>query len=237
MLQSHSSSLKANSRLLRSGGWPNELRQNGHNGTVGRAVGRVGQRLENQRIPDLDWIERTGRRVIIAFGADVRTKESYGLLASSWPGILGAAEPWSASWNGTLQRCCKPSPGDCSHFDRRRAAACSRAEKVCSALSACSTVALTPPPWGGSSGTACTDHEDRLTTDWLQRHGIPVSVEIAGAEAGNPFAQLGSSRTLRTLSCIHVVSQSMQFVPPLKGSQTDKPQQLPTYPFVNRTKA
>jgi predicted P-loop ATPase len=31
-----------------------------------------------------------------------------------------------------------------------------------------------------SAGTEWTDHEDRLTADWLQHHGIYVSVEIAG---------------------------------------------------------
>jgi len=43
------------------------------------------------------------------------------------------------------------------------------------------TVALKPPPWPAGSGqTDWTDHEDRLTADWLQHQGIYVSVEIAG---------------------------------------------------------
>jgi len=43
------------------------------------------------------------------------------------------------------------------------------------------TVALKQPPWGGgSAGAEWTDHEDRLTADWLQHNGIYVSVEIAG---------------------------------------------------------
>jgi predicted P-loop ATPase len=41
------------------------------------------------------------------------------------------------------------------------------------------SVMLTPPPWGGLLGRQWTDHEDRLTAEWLQRHGILVSVEIA----------------------------------------------------------
>jgi predicted P-loop ATPase len=41
-------------------------------------------------------------------------------------------------------------------------------------------VMLGPPPWGGVSGRQWTDHEDRLTAEWLQRHGILVSVDIAG---------------------------------------------------------
>ena len=43
------------------------------------------------------------------------------------------------------------------------------------------TVALKAPPWNGAVSIAeWTDHEDRLTADWLQHAGIIVSVEIAG---------------------------------------------------------
>jgi predicted P-loop ATPase len=44
------------------------------------------------------------------------------------------------------------------------------------------TVALRSPPWKqtGSDGSEWTDHEDRLTADWLQHHEILVSVEVAG---------------------------------------------------------
>jgi predicted P-loop ATPase len=43
------------------------------------------------------------------------------------------------------------------------------------------TVARTLPPWkSGSPGSEWSDHEDRLTTDWLQHQGILVSVEITG---------------------------------------------------------
>jgi hypothetical protein len=45
---------------------------------------------------------------------------------------------------------------------------------------ACNSVMLGPPPWSGGSGQQWTDHEDRLTAEWLQRHGILVSVDIAG---------------------------------------------------------
>jgi predicted P-loop ATPase len=41
---------------------------------------------------------------------------------------------------------------------------------------------LKPAPWGGSAGKEWTDHEDRLTADWLQHHRILVPVKIA-AEA------------------------------------------------------
>jgi predicted P-loop ATPase len=42
-------------------------------------------------------------------------------------------------------------------------------------------VALKPPPWpGGRAGGDWTDHEDRLTADWMQHHDIYVSVDVAG---------------------------------------------------------
>lgn len=43
------------------------------------------------------------------------------------------------------------------------------------------TVALKPAPWPtAKTGESWTDHEDRLTADWLQHAGIIVPVEIAG---------------------------------------------------------
>ena len=43
------------------------------------------------------------------------------------------------------------------------------------------TVALKPAPWDGAvTGAEWTDHEDRLTADWLQHTGIMVPVETAG---------------------------------------------------------
>ncbi|MCL4850046.1 MAG: bifunctional DNA primase/polymerase, partial [Bryobacteraceae bacterium] len=43
------------------------------------------------------------------------------------------------------------------------------------------TVALKPTPWpGAGAGAEWTDHEDRLTANWLQRQGMFVSVEVAG---------------------------------------------------------
>ncbi len=43
------------------------------------------------------------------------------------------------------------------------------------------TVALKGPPWpGGRGGCDWTDHEDRLTADWMQHHNICVSVDVAG---------------------------------------------------------
>src|SRR5262249_12366479 len=41
------------------------------------------------------------------------------------------------------------------------------------------TAMLSSPPWGAVAGSAWTDHEDRLATNWLQHQGICVSVEVA----------------------------------------------------------
>jgi hypothetical protein len=43
----------------------------------------------------------------------------------------------------------------------------------------CNVVALKPPPWSAVPQNEWTDQEDRLTAEWLQRHRILVSVEIA----------------------------------------------------------
>jgi predicted P-loop ATPase len=42
------------------------------------------------------------------------------------------------------------------------------------------TVAIEPAPWSNARMLEWTDHEDRLTTEWLQRNGIYVSVDITG---------------------------------------------------------
>jgi hypothetical protein len=42
------------------------------------------------------------------------------------------------------------------------------------------TVALKPAPWGVVRKGEWTDHEDRLATEWLQRQGTLVSVDVAG---------------------------------------------------------
>ena len=42
------------------------------------------------------------------------------------------------------------------------------------------TVVLKPAPWGVVPKGEWTDHEDRLATEWLQRQGVLVSVEVAG---------------------------------------------------------
>lgn len=42
------------------------------------------------------------------------------------------------------------------------------------------TVVLKPAPWGVVPKGEWTDHEDRLTAEWLQRQGVLVSVDVAG---------------------------------------------------------
>jgi predicted P-loop ATPase len=41
------------------------------------------------------------------------------------------------------------------------------------------TTALKPAPWGTVRNGEWTDHEDRLTAEWLQREGVLVSVDVA----------------------------------------------------------
>jgi predicted P-loop ATPase len=41
-------------------------------------------------------------------------------------------------------------------------------------------ITLKPPPWQDAPVKAWTDHEDRLTADWLQHLGIYVHVDVAG---------------------------------------------------------
>ena len=50
-------------------------------------------------------------------------------------------------------------------------------------------VTLKPTPWGASPTNGWTDHEDRLTAEWLQRHRIFVSVEIASQAVQTVAAQ------------------------------------------------
>jgi predicted P-loop ATPase len=58
---------------------------------------------------------------------------------------------------------------------------------------ALSSACCKQPPWAPSTAdTKWTDHEDRLTTDWLQRERIHVGVEVAGQAVqtvarDNPF--------------------------------------------------
>jgi hypothetical protein len=193
-------------------------------GTVGKAAGPTGERLNIKGpIADLDWIHWSGRRVIVAFDADVASKEyvriARGELARhlrSRGALVGFLEWDPVLGKGIDDRLASAGPEpvldaivhvDCSGFDWRDELLRSKPSMVhphgtilpvlASAIAAlrhapewqgvlgfdefaCNSVMLGPPPWGGGSGQQWTDHEDRLTAEWLQRHGILVSVDIAG---------------------------------------------------------
>jgi len=193
-------------------------------GTVGKANGPTGERLNIKGpITDLDWINWTGRRVVIAFDSDVKTKESVriaraesarhlrsrGAMAGflEWDPILGKGIDDHLATAGPETVLDEIARVDCSGFDWRDELLRSKPSTIhpqgtilpvlASAIAALrhapewegvlgydefagNAVMLGPPPWGGVSGRQWTDHEDRLTAEWLQRHGILVSVDIAG---------------------------------------------------------
>ena len=62
-----------------------------------------------------------------------------------------------------------------------------------------SPIAIRTTPWGALPDTnnAWTDHEDRLTAEWLQRHGILVDVHTAG-QAAQTVAKDRSFHPVRT---------------------------------------
>jgi predicted P-loop ATPase len=64
-------------------------------------------------------------------------------------------------------------------------------------------VTLKPTPWGASPTNGWTDHEDRLTAEWLQRHRIFVSVEIA-------------SQAVQTVAVQHRVHPVRQYLEALR---------------------
>jgi len=193
-------------------------------GTVGKANGPTGERLNIKGpITDLDWINWSGRRVVIAFDSDVKTKESVRIARAElarhlrsrgatagfleWDPVLGKGIDDHLATVGPETVLDEIARVDCSGFDWRNELLRSKPRTIhpqgtilpvlASAIAAlrhapewegvlgydefaCNAVMLGPPPWGGVSGRQWTDHEDRLTAEWLQRHGILVSVDIAG---------------------------------------------------------
>jgi len=193
-------------------------------GTVGKANGPTGERLNIKGpIPDLDWIQWNGRRVIVAFDADVWSKESVRIARAelarhlrSRGAMVGFLEWDPALGKGIDDRLASAGPepvldaigrAECSGFDWRNELLRSKPTAghpegaivpvLASAIAAlryapewqgvlgfdefgCHSVMLGPPPWSGVPGRQWTDHEDRLAAEWLQRHGILVSVDIAG---------------------------------------------------------
>jgi hypothetical protein len=193
-------------------------------GTVGRANAPTGGRLNIKGpIPDLEWVQWSGRRVVVAFDADVASKESVRIARAelarhlrSRGALVGFVEWDPALGKGIDDHLASAGPQpvldaigrvDCSGFDWRNELLRSKPSAIhpqgaivhvlASAIAALrhapewqgvlgydefghNSVTLAPPPWGGVPGCQWTDHEDRLTAEWLQRHGILVSVEIAG---------------------------------------------------------
>jgi predicted P-loop ATPase len=63
-------------------------------------------------------------------------------------------------------------------------------------------IAVRPVPWGIVPDGRWADHEDRLTAEWLQRHGILVPVEIAGQAV----------QTVAKEHCVHPVRKYLESV-------------------------
>jgi hypothetical protein len=71
-------------------------------GTIGKTTGPDGSRLDVKgAIPDLDWVTWEGRRVVVAFDADVIARNWCGSRGRTWLLTCVVAVPGSASWNGT----------------------------------------------------------------------------------------------------------------------------------------
>ena len=192
-------------------------------GTIGKAAGPDGSRTDVKGpIPDLDWITWSGRKVVIAFDADVVAKEAVRLARSSLAAhlrgrraVVGFLE-WDSkrgkgiddhladigpdafldelahvdfagsTWKRDLlrsQRVGNVAEGRILPVLANAIAALRHAPEWSGVLAfdefALGTAALKSAPWGIVSNGEWTDHEDRLTTEWLQREGILVSVDIA----------------------------------------------------------
>lgn len=185
-------------------------------GTIGKMISANGDRIDEKGvIVDVDRVQWTDRKVIIAFDADAESKESVRIARAHLARVLRgrgakvAFLEWDiAEGKGIDDRLAKVGPEkvlsdiQALDFERRdwRANLISNKDGNPRALLANAitalreapewsgviafdefslrTVALKPTPWG--TATEWTDHEDRLTTDWLQHNGIFVSVEVAG---------------------------------------------------------
>jgi len=195
-------------------------------GTIGKTTGPDGHRLNVKGpIPDLGWIAWKDRTVIIAFDADVSTKDQvrfaryelgqhlrklgaavgfYEWDLAQGKGVddhLSAVGPdmvlrelarvsfSSFNWRDELIRA-KPTPGN----PQGRAypvlanaiTALRHAPEWKGVLAfnefGFSPVAVHATPWGTlpDADAVWTDHEDQLTAEWLQRHGILIDVHTAG---------------------------------------------------------
>ena len=192
-------------------------------GTIGKTAGPDGERLDVKGpIPDLERIAWKGRRVVIAYDADVGEKDlvryARAELARHLRGhgaVVGLFE-WDAKegkgiddhlalvgpevvldelarltftglrWQDELLRSKVSS-------DRNESSILPVLANAITALRLApawqdvlaydefrnNVVALKPTPWTALPKNGWTDQEDRLTTEWLQRNRIFVSVEIA----------------------------------------------------------
>jgi hypothetical protein len=74
-------------------------------GTIGKTVGPDGSRLDVKgTIRDLDWLAWQGRKVVIAYDADVVAKDLVRIAAPNSPRICAAAVLWSGFSSGTWPR-------------------------------------------------------------------------------------------------------------------------------------
>jgi len=188
--------------------------------TTGKTVTENGDRVDvTGPLPEFDLMAWEGRKVIVAYDADVSDKPQ--VRAARWQfakeaqrrnAIVGFLEWPIEKGKGIDDLLANVGPEEALDlvskvdFDRRgwhatlirtetgapRAvlanalAALRNAPEWKGLLSFCEfslgIYAQKPAPWGEVKGE-WTDHEDRLTTEWLQHHGIHVNVEIAGQAA------------------------------------------------------
>jgi predicted P-loop ATPase len=191
-------------------------------GTIGKTNGPDGERIDVKGpIPDLDWITWEGRRVILAFDADVAHKDQVRFaradLARHLRGrgaLVGFLEWDIDQGKGIDDHLAVTGPAPvldaltrvhCHSFDWRKELLRAKPTTahpsghvfpvLANAIAALrhapewqgvlafnefelTPMALRPSPWGLVSGAIWTDHEDRLTAEWLQRKAIFVDVSI-----------------------------------------------------------
>jgi hypothetical protein len=192
-------------------------------GTIGKTTGPDGQRLNVKGpISDLDWIGWKDRKVILAFDADVTTKDQIRFARADLArhlrrnsAVVGFLEWEMEQGKGIDDHLAQVGPdtvlGELSRvrftaFDWREelirskptsshpqgnlypvlanAIAARRAPEWQGVLAfnefELTPMLLKPAPWGlAPNAKGWSDHEDRLTAEWLQPKGILVDVGTA----------------------------------------------------------
>jgi hypothetical protein len=156
-------------------------------------------------IHDLDWIAWKSRKVIIAFDPIQPLKTRFVSPELSLPNTCGGRAPWSAFLNGTshtvkgfddhlaavgpeavlsaIARVTFTAFNWREELIRAKPTAAHPQGNIYPVLANAIT-AIKPAPWGAiSNTTAWSDHDDRLTAEWLQRKGILVDVGTAAQAA------------------------------------------------------